>query len=240
MNKPAFDQLSDLINVISTILAEGLTNEQRQAIYREAGIPFTESQPRDELGIFLLLKSVYEKSPSHEFLIVIADHILANQNFQRNVETEIARLRYIVKQKEGILRLPGVPPYVFVLMPFQDQFRELYETAIRPPLEELGCAVRYADELLTVDNIIDDIYAQIIRADLIVADTTGRNPNVFYEIGYSHALNKSVILITQDKDRIPFDIQARRHIFYDIRSPNILKGRIKDTARGVLEAQGFF
>ena len=52
------------------------------------------------------------------------------------------------------------------------------------------------------------------KADLIVADLTGRNPNVFYETGYAHALNKRVILLTQRAEDIPFDLKDYPHVVY--------------------------
>ena len=56
---------------------------------------------------------------------------------------------------------------------------------------------------------------QIAKADLIVADLTGRNPNVFYETGYAHALTKRVILLTQRAEDIPFDLKDYPHVIYD-------------------------
>src|SRR5215469_12463470 len=63
-------------------------------------------------------------------------------------------------------------------------------------------------------RILLRLYNQINKADLIVSDMTGRNPNVFYETGYAHALNKKVILLTQAADDIPFDLKHYPHIVY--------------------------
>lgn len=62
--------------------------------------------------------------------------------------------------------------------------------------------------------MLDRIFTQISKADVIVADMTGRNPNVFYEVGYAHALDKFVLLLTQDSDDIPFDLKHRQHTVY--------------------------
>jgi hypothetical protein len=64
------------------------------------------------------------------------------------------------------------------------------------------------------ETILQRIYNQIAKADLIVADMTTRNPNVFYEVGYAHALGKPVILLTQEADDIPFDLKHYPHIIY--------------------------
>ena len=58
------------------------------------------------------------------------------------------------------------------------------------------------------------IYNQIDKADVVISDMSGKNPNVFYETGYAHALNKQVILLTQNADDIPFDLKHYPHIIY--------------------------
>lgn len=61
---------------------------------------------------------------------------------------------------------------------------------------------------------MERIYRQIDVADIIIADMTGQNPNVFYEVGYAHAKGKLCILLTSNADDIPFDLKHRRHIVY--------------------------
>lgn len=62
--------------------------------------------------------------------------------------------------------------------------------------------------------MLDRIFNQISKAGIIVADMTGRNPNVFYEVGYAHALGKITLLLTQNADDIPFDLKHRQHTVY--------------------------
>ncbi len=64
------------------------------------------------------------------------------------------------------------------------------------------------------DSIIQDIVSLIDGSRIVIADCTSRNPNVFYEIGISHALGRDVILITQNIDDIPFDLRHLRVITY--------------------------
>src|SRR5262249_52826562 len=64
------------------------------------------------------------------------------------------------------------------------------------------------------ENILGRIYNQINKADVLVADMTGRNANVFYEVGYAHALGKIVLLLTKNADDIPFDLKHYPHIIY--------------------------
>lgn len=104
---------------------------------------------------------------------------------------------------------------VFVLMPFRDEFKDVYELAIKRAIEECGFGCLRADELFNASIIIEDIENSIRDALLVVADLTTRNPNVFYEVGYARALDKEVVLLTQSKDDVPFDLQHRRYIRYN-------------------------
>ena len=105
-------------------------------------------------------------------------------------------------------------PFVFVLMPFSDEFLDVYEAGIKPACKDAGAFCERVDEQIFVENILERVYNQIATADIIVAEMTGRNPNVFYEVGYAHALNKPVILLTQNAADIPFDLKHYPHIIY--------------------------
>jgi hypothetical protein len=104
--------------------------------------------------------------------------------------------------------------FVFVLMPFSETFSDIYDLGIMPACKEAGAYCERVDKQIFFESILDRVYNQIAKADLIVADMTGRNPNVFYETGYAHALNKQVILLTQNTDDIPFDLKHYSHIVY--------------------------
>lgn len=105
-------------------------------------------------------------------------------------------------------------PFVFVLMPFSEEFEDIYEAGIKPACKDAGAFCERVDEQIFREKILDRVYNQIAAADIIVAEMTGRNANVFYEVGYAHALNKQVILLTQDADDIPFDLKHYTHIIY--------------------------
>jgi hypothetical protein len=105
-------------------------------------------------------------------------------------------------------------PFVFVLMPFDAAFNDVYRLGIKPAAEGAGAYCERIDEQIFAESILARIYNQIAKADLIVADMTGRNPNVFYEVGYAHALGKTVILLTKNAADIPFDLKHYPHIIY--------------------------
>ena len=90
---------------------------------------------------------------------------------------------------------------------------------------ELGILAERVDEQLFTEGILDRIYRQIELADIVIAEMTGQNPNVFYEVGYAHARGKLCILSTASADDIPFDLKHRRHIVHE-GSIQMLKGRL--------------
>jgi hypothetical protein len=107
--------------------------------------------------------------------------------------------------------------FVFVLMPFKKEFDDVYEVGILEVCEKLNLHCERADKQLFEGTILERIYNQIAKADIIVSDMTGQNPNVFYETGYAHALGKRAILLTQKKEDIPFDLVHYPHVIYSNR-----------------------
>lgn len=123
----------------------------------------------------------------------------------------------------------------FVIMPFDEGFEEIYQNAIVTTLQKVGFAVSRADDVGNAQNILKDIVHGIAESDLIIADLTGSNPNVYYELGLAHGLGKAVILLTQDIQDLPFDLRSYRVIHYTTQFQNM------DQARKQLEerALGF-
>lgn len=105
-------------------------------------------------------------------------------------------------------------PFIFVLMPFDARFDDIYKFGIKGAADDVGAYAERVDEQIFTEGILDRIFNQINKADIIVADMTGRNPNVFYEVGYAHALGKIVLLLTQNTDDIPFDLKHHQHTVY--------------------------
>lgn len=97
---------------------------------------------------------------------------------------------------------------VFVIMPFEDKYFEIYEMLKRQ--FEKDFLFSHAGEEDNQQNILKDIIQAIYDADIIIANLTGLNPNVFYELGIAHTLNKKVIIITEDISTLPFDLKSYR------------------------------
>ena len=102
----------------------------------------------------------------------------------------------------------------FVMMPFRQETDALYRNLIKPAIERHGLSALRADEIAMTGSITEQIRVAIQQARLCVADVSGRNPNVLYEVGIAHTLGKPTVLLTQDIDDVPFDLRAIRHIVY--------------------------
>ena len=110
----------------------------------------------------------------------------------------------------------------FVIVPFAEPIEEgyFYKAIYEPAISKAGLrAVRADDEIFATGKIIDQIWSGITAAKVLVAELTGRNLNVFYELGLAHALTKPVVLISSNQDDVPFDLQHIRVIYYDMRDP---------------------
>jgi len=127
---------------------------------------------------------------------------------------------------------------VFVLMPFAPEFDPVYQQGIKPAWESKGVGLRClrADELFHTRDIMCQICQNIQRARFVVADMTGRNPNVFYELGLAHAFAKEVVLIAQSADDVPIDLRLMRFIEYVPAVDGLaeLVAALRNTARGLL------
>lgn len=120
-------------------------------------------------------------------------------------------------------KVDRVKPKVFVVMQFTPPYNELYTDVIKPVCNELGLTAIRSDETYSPGLIIADITKQIIEANVIIADITPANPNVYYEVGYAHALNKPTILVAEKPTELPFDVSPFRILFYE----NTIAGKAK-------------
>lgn len=123
----------------------------------------------------------------------------------------------------------------FVIMPFKESMDRIYEEVISKTLVEYGLTPIRADRVFDTKPIMISIMEKINEAELIIADVTGRNPNVFYELGMTHVLKDKVILITQTTEDVPFDLRHLRFILYE-QSPEgeqTLRNRLTETLMAI-------
>lgn len=125
--------------------------------------------------------------------------------------------------------------FVFVLMPFDQAFDDIYELAIKEACIGAGANCQRVDEQFFDGTILKRIYDQIAKADVIVADMSDQNPNVFYETGYAYALDKRVILLKQKGQDIPFDVKHYPHIIYEKNKLSNLKTSLERRIRWCMD-----
>ena len=103
----------------------------------------------------------------------------------------------------------------FVMMPFSGPFPGYYDKIYSVVIREFGLTPIKVDEVYTATQISHDIFSLIQQAKIILADVTGKNPNVNYELGIAHALGKKTVIVTQKTEDVPFDYKHIRYIAYD-------------------------
>jgi hypothetical protein len=108
----------------------------------------------------------------------------------------------------------------FVMMPFGQWFDRYYQEIYVPGIKDAGFEPVRADELFSTGSVMEQIWEQIDKAKILLADLSGKNPNVFYELGLSHAARKPVVFAASQVDDVPFDLRHLRVIIYDVREPD--------------------
>jgi Domain of unknown function (DUF4062) len=150
------------------------------------------------------------------------------QEFQQIEQEEVAQRA--VAYNEALRLLPGELVFgrpsdrsqfrsdIFTIMPFAADFNGVYQSVIRSLSQELNLSVLRGDEFSsTRGSIMTEVWAALNACKFVIADVTGGNDNVYYELGIAHALNKPAILMIQTTtpESVPFDIRHLRYIQYD-------------------------
>jgi hypothetical protein len=103
----------------------------------------------------------------------------------------------------------------FVIMPFGQPFDRYYLNIFVPAITAVGLKPLRADSIFLSSTIMADVWQCTRRAVVVLADVTGKNPNVFYELGLAHAAGKPVVIVTNSLEDVPFDLKGLRVIEYD-------------------------
>ena len=140
-------------------------------------------------------------------------YVLANK--KGPIDKTVDKFEQIVAEVKSNRITKDTPgAFVFVLMPFTDEFNKIYRFVIRPAVEKEGLRCLRGDEIFSTLRIFDDVLKHIEASGLIISDISGGNPNVFLELGICMKLDKPIILLAQDSDA-PFDVRTCRWIKYD-------------------------
>lgn len=103
---------------------------------------------------------------------------------------------------------------IFVAMPFTEEFTDFYELGVRQTAEKLGYECERIDEVEFNSSISQKIINRIEEADILVAEVSKQNANVYYELAWAQAKGKPTILCTKDVENLPFDTRDLNHIVY--------------------------
>ncbi len=128
----------------------------------------------------------------------------------------------------------------FIAMPFAQNFLPVYRDVIKPLFEDPDFDDEYiclrADEVSEPGRITEQIISMIHECAFIIADITGSNPNVMYEIGYAHALERPTLIINQDPTSSPFDVKDYRQISYQMSEDGLrlLKLQLRRTLQDIM------
>lgn len=162
--------------------------------------------------------------------------IFSGHKFSAEIEEKLKDLKYntyLYKGEHGnpIERLINeleryknlkVQKQCFVIMPFSGtqtcteiEWENVFKYIIKPAVEESGYNYRCERNNQSVGNIIKNIIVNLNSAEIVIADLTDRNANVFYELGVRHTLNFPTVLITQNIQDVPFDLQSYKCIEYN-------------------------
>lgn len=173
-----------------------------------------------------LLKLAYEKE--YQVKVVVKDNLLSvyvddllivhNHNFGKRSDGIIGFGSWKASVEfSNVVVFPFQQIKCFIIMPFDQKRNFLYEYVIKPALEKHPTFIFEfirADESLTAGRISEEITDFINNSNILIADITASNPNVFYELGFAHAKTRKAILLIEkvegEKLNIPFDIQDFR------------------------------
>jgi hypothetical protein len=180
-----------------------------------------------------LVGSDYQLDYAYDDVPPIPNSILKSLQGSLGIEDwEFNRTHWAIKDvdlfkvlfKSGLVKGPqpkvfslGAQPIdanlVSVMMPFGAGFTAVY-SALQAAASTADMTCQRADDIWVHDHIIQDVVTLIARSSVVICDLTGRNPNVFYEMGIAHTLGREVIMITQAAGDVPFDVAHIRHVRY--------------------------
>jgi hypothetical protein len=168
------------------------------------------------------------------------------QELQQSEQQNLAE--QAVKYNEALRLLPGELVFgrpstasqfksdIFMIMPFLPTYDYLYQGIMKPLCADLKLTIRRGDEFQSSrGSIMEEVWAALNACRFVIAEISGGNDNVFYELGIAHTLNKPAILITQAKrpEEVPFDVRHLRYLQYD----NTMDGgtRLRDSLKTAIQ-----
>jgi len=120
---------------------------------------------------------------------------------------------------------------------------KLMNYIIKEAVEDYGYSVVRSDKMDTPGSITRQIIGKIVNSELVIADLTDHNPNVFYELAVRHATGKPFIQLIRDNQTIPFDVADQRTIYYGLdvkeaeKTKNEIQAQLESLENGDIESE---
>jgi len=170
-----------------------------------------------------------ESAKAHDIDLLEADDLIARVETKRNQLPEAEEV--LDDEYRTVAHDPDKPKKLFVVMPFSSEFEDVYILGIREVAENMNLIVERADDVEHNEDILNIIQDRIRSCTAVVADASGLNANVFYEIGFAHGVESPTILICRNGEKLPFDIQSKNIIIYSsiVELRERLRKRIEET-----------
>jgi hypothetical protein len=136
--------------------------------------------------------------------------LLDSQSYQqRGTDPSVKLIPYLKSAGLTESDLEVDPRLVVVLTPFHEDFEKEFRVIVEV-CRNLGLTAVRGDEEYQPRDILTHVLRLLVRARLVIANLDGRNPNVYYELGIAHALNKPTILVGSSVSELPFDMRSRK------------------------------
>jgi hypothetical protein len=214
--------------------------------------------PEDEYFLNTLTRDFgISRDRVEKFAEVFAANLQFLRSFNISTETSprptVSEVEAGARQPEGLTRTtrqlkePRIRQFLdtcFVMMPFGQWYDRYYQEIYIPAIRDAGFEPVRADELFTTGSVVEQIWEQIERSKVLLAELTDKNANVFYELGLAHAARKPVVFTAGKVEDVPFDLRHLRVIVYEVREPqwadklqrlitDYLRNAAKDPARSI-------
>lgn len=125
-------------------------------------------------------------------------------------------------------------PRVFVAMPFADEMADVFHYGIQGAVNAAGYLAERADLATFTGDVMDWVRARIASAELVVADLSSANPNVYLEVGYAWGKGIPTVLLAKGGDALKFDVRGQRCLVYT--SIQDLEKKLTAELRGLRDA----
>ena len=108
----------------------------------------------------------------------------------------------------------GNKPHIFVAMPFDTEFEDVFYYGIQKPAHESGFLCERVDQETFTGDILEHVKHKIDTASIVVAELTGQNANVYLEVGYAWGKGRRTVLLAKKQEKLLFDVRGQKILLY--------------------------